>query len=69
MLARATGSDTIGEGVVLGLVVGIGYAVMQWLVAATFEVQKPQPWVWFAINSGYHIIGLLIVGIIVAAWV
>jgi len=29
---------------------------------------KPQPGVWFAINSAYHVVGLLIVAVIVTLW-
>lgn len=68
LLAAATGADTIGEGVVLGLVLGIGLSLMHTLVDATFDPNKPQPWTWFAINGSYHALGLLIVAIIVAAW-
>ena len=68
MLAAATGTDTLGEGVVLGLVVGIGYSAAHALVDATFDPNKPQPWVWFAINGGYHALGLFIVALLVSAW-
>lgn len=67
MLARATGSDTFGEGILLGLVVGIGYAVMLTVVEATFG-NRPQPWVWFLINGSYNLVGLLIVAVIVSVW-
>ena len=68
MLAAATGSDTLGEGVVLGLVVGIGYALVMNAVDATFDPNKPQPWVWFAITGSYHLIGLMIVAVLVSIW-
>lgn len=68
LLAAASGTDTIGEGVVLGLVVGIGLSLMHTLVDATFDPNKPEPWTWFAINGSYHALGLLIVAIVVAAW-
>ena len=68
LLAAATGTDSIGEGVVLGLIVGIGLALMHTLVDATFDPNKPQPWAWFAINGSYHALGLLIVAVIVSAW-
>ena len=68
MLARATGSDDVGTGVVLGLVVGIGIAVMHTLGDAVFDPNKPEPWTWFAITGGYHAIGQLIVAVIVSAW-
>lgn len=68
MLAAATGTDTLGEGIVLGLVVGIGFAAAHTLVDATFDPNKPQPWVWFAINGAYHGLGLFIVAVLVAVW-
>jgi Protein of unknown function (DUF1761) len=68
LLAAATGSDSLGEGVVLGLVTGIGFAAMHSLVDATFDPNKPRPWVWFAINATYHALGLMVVAIIVSVW-
>lgn len=68
LLAAATGTDNIGEGVVLGLVVAIGLNLMHTLVDATFDPGKPEPWTWFAINGAYHSISLLIVAIIVSVW-
>jgi uncharacterized protein DUF1761 len=67
MLAAATLTDTLGEGIVLGLVAGVGVSTMIVLVTATFET-KPEKWTWFAITAGYHLVGLLIVGAIVGAW-
>ena len=68
MLARATGSADLGTGIVLGLVLGIGLSLMHTLVDATFDPNKPEPWVWFAINGSYHAIGILIVAVIVSVW-
>jgi hypothetical protein len=68
MLAAATGSDTLVEGITLGLVVGIGFATMHSLVDATFDPNKPAPWTWFAINASYHALGLLIVAVLVSIW-
>ena len=69
LLAEATGSDTFAEGLVLGLVVGVGLSLMHTLVDATFDPNKPEPWTWFAINGAYHTIGLIIVAVIVSVWV
>jgi hypothetical protein len=68
MLAVATGTDTVGEAIVLGLVVGIGLAAAVAFVGGVFDPHKPQPLVWFAIFSGYQVVGLLIVATIVALW-
>ncbi len=68
VLAVASGTDTIGEGVILGLVAGIGLSLMHYVVDAAFDPTKPQPWTWFAVSGSYNAIGLLIVAVIVAAW-
>jgi hypothetical protein len=68
LLAAATGTDTAGEGFVLGLVVGIGYAMTVTLSTAIFETHKPQKGVWFVITSLYHVVGLIIAAVIIALW-
>jgi len=67
MIALATGTDTVSEGIVLGLVVGIGFALSIAAVTATFESQKPKPMVWGAINGGYHLVGNLVAAGIIGA--
>jgi hypothetical protein len=68
MLAEATGTDTVGEGFVLGVVVAIGFALAIALVTATFESNKPKPMVWGAINAGYHALGIIVAALIIGAW-
>ena len=68
LLAAATGTDTFTEGLVLGLVIGIGLSLAHTFVDASFDPNKPEPWTWFAINGAYHTIGLIIVAVIVAVW-
>jgi hypothetical protein len=68
MLAVATASDTVGEGIVLGLVAGIGIALSALFVTGFFDPQKPQAMVWVAVVSGYHMVGLVIAAIILAIW-
>jgi Protein of unknown function (DUF1761) len=68
MLAVVTGTDTVGEAIVLALVVGIGYAAAVAFVGGIFDPHKPQPLVWFAIFSGYQVVGLIIVAVLVAIW-
>lgn len=68
MLAEATASDGVGDGVVLGLVTGVGFAATIALVTATFETSKPNAMLWGAINGGYHLVGLLVAAVIVSAW-
>lgn len=69
MLAAATGSDSLESGIVLGLVVGIGYALARTAVDTTFAPNVPQPWLWFAITGSYHLVGLTIVAVVVSVWV
>lgn len=66
LIASATGTDTFGEGLILGLVVGIGYAATVTLSSAAFEFSKPKPWVFGSINASYHVVGLLIAAVILA---
>lgn len=68
MLAKATGSTTFGDGIVLGLVVGVGVSAAVLFVTGIFDPKKPQPMTWFAIAAGYHLVGLLIASVIVSVW-
>ena len=68
LIAGATATDTLNEGVVLGLLVGIGYAVMIVLTTAAFEFSKPRQWTWGVIDASYHVLGLLIAAVIIALW-
>ncbi len=68
LIARATATDTLTEGVILGLVVGVGYAAMIILTTAAFEFSKPRQWTWGVIDSSYHVVGLLIAAVLVAIW-
>ena len=69
MLAAATGSDSLESGLVLGLVVGVGFALARTAVDATFTPNLPSPWVWFLITGLYHLVGLVIVAVLVSVWV
>lgn len=64
LLAQATGTDTVAEAVILGLVVGIGYAAAILLNTAAFEFAKPNRSLWGAIDATYHGIGLLLAAVI-----
>ena len=68
LLAAATGTDTLAEGAVLGVVVGVGYALVVTATDAVLDPNKPKPWTWFAISGAYHVVSLIIVGMIIGAW-
>jgi len=68
MLAVATGSDTLAEGLMLGLVVGIGISGAVLFVTGYFDPKKPEPMVWAAVTAGYHLLGLLIAAAILSSW-
>jgi uncharacterized protein DUF1761 len=67
MLAAATGSTTVSHAIVLGLVVWGGFAVGHILLGATFDT-RPSAGVWFTINAGYHLIGVVGAALIVTLW-
>ena len=68
IIAGTSDTDTLLEGIVLGLVVAIGFAVSITFVTAQFESEKPKPMVWGAITAGYHVVGNLVAAIVVATW-
>ncbi|MGH2711745.1 MAG: DUF1761 domain-containing protein [Actinomycetota bacterium] len=64
MLAVATGSTTVGDGLVLGAVVGVGFSGVILVISLT----RPNPTMYTLINSLYQIVGLLGVGVILSVW-
>jgi hypothetical protein len=68
MIARATGSDTLADGVVLGLITGVGYALALSFVSAFFTPTAKQPMTLFAITGAYNFIGFVILAVIVSIW-
>lgn len=68
MIAVSTGTDTFSEGIVLGIVIGFGYAAALIAVIAVFEAKKPHPTMWAVITSAYNIIGLMITAVIISVW-
>jgi hypothetical protein len=67
MLAVATGSSDVGDGIVLGVVTGVGFAVSLIAVGTIYD-RKPKPAAWFALNGVFNLIAFVIVGAIVSAW-
>ena len=67
MLAAATGTQSLGAGIVLGAVVGVGYALTAAGVTALYD-PKPNPFGWFWINGVFNVVGLTAVGGIIGAF-
>jgi Protein of unknown function (DUF1761) len=65
MVAVSTGAATFGDGLVLGLVVGVGYGVA---VVAVLSLTRALAGTWLLVNGGYHLVGLLIASVIVTVW-
>jgi hypothetical protein len=68
LLVVALGYADFVDGLVLGLVVGIGYAVAITAVTANDEPSKPAPWIWFLIVVGYDLLGIVIVAVVLTLW-
>ena len=60
-----TGGDSIGDGVIVSLLIGICFVLTTLGVNDAYERRPPSL---TAINAVYHMIGLVIVGIIIGAW-
>jgi hypothetical protein len=67
MIAEAVGASTVADGLGLGLVVGIGYALTLTAVGLTFD-RKPKPVMLFLINGLFNVLGLMVAGVILAVW-
>lgn len=68
VLAAATGASGVGDGVVLGLLTGVGIAGGVLFTTGYFDPIKPKPMVWFAVTGSYHLVGLLAAAIIISVW-
>ncbi|ANZ42156.1 hypothetical protein BBK82_45715 [Lentzea guizhouensis] len=68
VLGVATGTDNVLEGLLLGLVVGVGIAFPVMFVSGVFDTTKPAPKTFVAVGAGFHVIGLSLVGAILGQW-
>lgn len=64
-LAATAGIQGAGEGLLLGLVCGVGFALTAIVVSYSFE---RRPAKLQAINVGYNVAGIVLAAVIVAAW-
>ncbi|SER83016.1 Protein of unknown function [Lentzea xinjiangensis] len=68
MIGVASDTDTIMEGVLLGLVIGAGIALPVRFVTGAYDMTKPAPLTFAAIGAGYHVVGLTLAGAILGQW-
>ena len=59
------GADTLIEGLLLGLVVGVGLIATAYVTTYTFEQRS---WTLIGINGGHDILRSAVIGAIVGAW-
>jgi hypothetical protein len=64
-LAREAGAETYGDGILLGLVTGVGFLLTTFAVTFAFE---SRPRIVYYINIGYNIVGFLVAAVIVTVW-
>ncbi|MDX8140868.1 DUF1761 domain-containing protein [Lentzea sp. BCCO 10_0061] len=69
MIGYASKTDNIMEGILLGLVVGVGIALPVRFVTGGYDMTKPAPITFAAIGAGYHVVGLTLAGAILGFWV
>ncbi len=68
MIAAASGTDDVMEGLLLGLVVGVGIALPVMFVSGVFDTTKPAPKTYVAVGAGFHVVGLSLAGAILGLW-
>lgn len=62
---RWSGTTGVGSGIVVSLIVWVGFVVSILLTQVTYE---HRPFAFFAISAGYRLVTLLAMGAILSAW-
>lgn len=65
LIARGIGAETVSDGIVLGVVLGVGFGMVGALVNQVYEGKGSS---YFLINGLNAVIAYAVVGAIVAAW-
>lgn len=66
ILLAALDAEQLGDGVALGLLVGVGYAAAVSLTNAVTPT-TPRPLLLAAVAGGYHVVGLVLVAVLLVA--
>ena len=65
LVMEASGASGVGDGILFGLVVGVGIVLSQMLVMTTYENRGNAL---FKVNAPYVVLGYTLMGIILATW-
>jgi ABC-type thiamin/hydroxymethylpyrimidine transport system permease subunit len=65
IIIQASGADTARRGIICGALVWLGFVATSWATEYIFEVRTLQI---YAINAGFWLFDLMLVGAIVGAW-
>jgi hypothetical protein len=65
LITKGIGASTVGDGIVLGLVTSIGFIGTHQIVAQVFEGRNTAL---MRVNAPYNIVGLMLMGVILAVW-
>jgi len=65
MFVNAIGADTFGEGMLVGLLIWVGFVGTVLLNGVIFE---KRPFALYVLNSGYNLVTLLVAGGVLAIW-
>jgi hypothetical protein len=68
VLGAWTGAQGFGDGVRLGLVLCLGLAMTLIGVTAFFEPTKASRSTWWWTNASYHVVGIFVAAVLLAAW-
>jgi Protein of unknown function (DUF1761) len=65
LIAKAIGADSWSDGLVLGLVVGVGF-VLTGQISDILYTKRPTSLLW--LNGAYAVIGFAVMGVILGSW-
>ena len=65
LVLKSCGTDSLAEGALIGLVVGIGFVATTTAVNSVFAARPREL---FLIDTGYHVLSLVLVGALLGAW-
>ncbi len=65
LTVEAVGADSAGDGVVLGVVLGVGFGAT---LSSWPPIFASMPWQWWLVNSGAFLLMQIAMGAILGAW-